>query len=102
MEEFQRRVREFWPRFLKTIILGGIPGVALAMIGGEKLWGSPLTIIGLIVFLVAFARAIYVWQRYLRCPACDTLQFELGGLQFPYHVCAECGARLSRGARWME
>ena len=102
IEEYQRRRREFQTRFLKTVVLGGFPLIALVLIdGGEiKLVNGPLwhwIVVGL--FFIAFARSIYLLYRYVRCPECDTIQFEFGGLQLPYHVCTECGARLSYGAK---
>ena len=96
IKEFQRRMREFLPRFQLTLLLGGPPAVGLISIS-EKFPRFPLAIIGVVVALVTAARAIYLWHRYLRCPSCDTLLSRIPGLQFPHLKCPECEARLSRG-----
>ena len=96
IEQYQRRRREFQPRWLKTMGFA-FPGFALFAMGTENLVASPLSIIGLGLFLVAFARGAYLWLHYKRCPMCNTIQS--GGWSFPYLVCAGCGARLSYGAK---
>ena len=101
IKEFQRRLRAFFPRFFATVLFGVGPAVALVMLA-DKFPRLHFAIIGFVIGVFAFARALYLWYRYVRCPACGTLLSELWGLQLPHHECPECGVRLSRGARLMD
>jgi len=91
--EFQRRKREFQPRWNRNFLIFALPGFVLFAVGGPL--EKPLSLAGMGLFLVAVVRGACYIFRYRRCPVCAGLQ--LPAWHSPYRSCGGCGARLSWG-----
>jgi hypothetical protein len=92
--EFQRRQREFKPRWNRNIGILFFPGFVLFLIGGQadRLW---LVIPGIGLCLAGAVRGLLLVLRYRRCPECGALQ--MPKMHAPYRTCEGCGSRLSTG-----
>lgn len=91
--EFQRRKREFQPRWNRNFLAFALPGFVLFAVSGSL--EEPLSLAGIGLFLIACIRGAYYVFRYRRCPVCADVQ--VPRWQFPYRRCDGCGARLSWG-----